>query len=174
LQEHFRNGAVIVATTNEDDLLERAGVHGVISLHGNLFDTSCAADCGWSVRDTADNSHSFMVCPQCGGEVRPGSIWYGEAIARRAMRAIQIFTPDACLVIGSSCVVQPVAEIAPEMAMDGHPVVEINPQETPLSTIARHSLRANAADVLPTLVDMLTSSVMRDQVEKALHKQIIS
>jgi len=168
LQEHYRDGAVIVATTNEDDLLERAGVHGVISLHGNLFDTCCANDCGWSKRDTADNSYSFMKCPDCGVNVRPGSIWYGESIVRRAMRAIQIFTPDACLVIGSSCVVQPVAEIAPELALSGNPVVEINSEETPLSSIANISLRANAIDVLPDLVDMLTSTLVRRQTEKAL------
>ena len=117
LQEQYQDGRVIVATTNEDDLLERAGVHGVLSLHGNLFDTTCAADCGWSVRDTADNGYSFMACPDCGADVRPGSIWYGESVARKGMRAIQIFNPDACLVIGSSCLVQPVAEIAPEMAL---------------------------------------------------------
>lgn len=174
LQEQFDDGAVIVATTNEDDLLARAGVHGVIQLHGSLFNTVCAADCGWQVRDTADNSHSFVACPACGADVRPGSIWYGESIARCAMRAIQIFAPDACLVIGSSCLVQPVAEIAPELALSGNPVVEVNREETPLSSIAHHSLRANAIDVLPTLVDMLTSAVMRDQAEKVLHKQIIS
>ncbi len=168
LQEHYDEGRVIVATTNEDDLLERAGVHGVISLHGNLFETTCAADCGWSAHDTADNSYSFMPCPECGADVRPGSIWYGESIARCGMRAIQIFQPDACLVIGSSCLVQPVAEIAPEMAMAGNPVVEINSEETPLSSIANYSLRANTIDVLPTLVDMLTSKIVRQQTEEAL------
>ncbi len=173
LQEHYADGRVVVSTTNEDDLLERAGVHGVISLHGNLFDTTCSKDCGWSIRDTADNGYSFMACPQCGSDTRPGSIWYGESIARCSIRAIQIFAPDACLVIGSSCLVQPVAEIAPEMALAGNPVVEINSEETPLSGIATHSLRANTIDVLPTLVDMLTSKVVRGQAEQALQKQAL-
>lgn len=172
LQQHYLDGRVIIATTNEDDLLERAGVHGVINLHGNLFDTCCADNCGWTVRDTADNSYSFVACPQCGADVRPGSIWYGECIAQPGMRAIQIFNPDACLVVGSSCLVQPVAAIAPEMALAGHPVVEINSAETPLSNIAQVSVRANAIDVLPALVDMLTSDMMRAEQEEALHNSL--
>ncbi|NRA38095.1 MAG: NAD-dependent deacylase, partial [Planctomycetes bacterium] len=155
LQEQYHDGRVIVATTNEDDLLERAGVHGSIPLHGSLFDTSCSADCGWMIRDNADNSYSFVDCPQCGAAVRPGSIWYGEAIARRGIRAIQIFAPDACIVIGSSSLVQPVAGIAPELALSGNPVIEINAEDTPLSNVATVSLRGHTIDVLPQLVDGL-------------------
>ena len=44
-------GQVLIATTNEDDLLERAGIRPVVHLHGSLFATSCANDCGWSVVD---------------------------------------------------------------------------------------------------------------------------
>lgn len=67
---------------------------------------------------------------------------------------------------------QPVAAIAPEMALAGHPVVEINSAETPLSNIAQVSVRANAIDVLPALVDMLTSDMMRAEQEEALHNSL--
>lgn len=168
LQQHFpRPGRVLMATTNEDDLLERAGVHPVLHLHGSLFDTMCSAHCGWRVRDHQDNSMSMIPCPRCGARVRPGSVWYGEQLPREPLHAIAEFDPDGCLLVGSSCLVQPAAEIPPEMAMDGLPVVEINPDETPFSSIASVSLRGTAKDILPGLVDLLTSHTVRGQRTKS-------
>ncbi len=167
LQRHLPDPArVLVATTNEDDLLERAGVHPVVHLHGSLFDTRCVADCGWRACDDDDNSLSLGLCPRCGARVRPGSVWFGEALPRPALEAIAHFDPDGCLLVGSSCLVQPAAAIPPEMAMAGRPVVEINPDETPFSRIAASSLRGTAKDLLPPLVDLLTSRTIQDQLRR--------
>jgi NAD-dependent deacetylase len=157
---------MLIATTNEDDLLERAGVRAVHHLHGSLYDTACAADCGWRARDDQDNSRSLVPCPRCGAAVRPGSVWFGEDLPRGPLDAIAEFDPDGCLLVGSSCLVQPAAAIPPEMAVAGLPVVEVNADETPFSRIAAHSLRGTAKDVLPALVDLLTSGTVRDQVRK--------
>jgi len=164
LQRHLPSPArVLMATTNEDDLLERAGVQGVLHLHGALFDTACAAGCGWRARDDQDNSMSLMPCPRCGAPTRPGSVWYGEALPRAPLQAIAAFDADGCLLVGSSCLVQPAAAIPPEMAMAGLPVVEINATETPFSSVATCSLRGTAKDLLPGLVDLLTSQTVQDQ-----------
>lgn len=157
------NRQVLVATTNEDDLLERAGVQPVLHLHGSLFDTECAAHCGWRVCDDADNSWSLRHCPRCGARVRPGSVWFGEPVPRSALSALEHFDPDGCLVVGSSSLVQPVAAIPPELALAGSPVVDINIAETPLSGTAAVHLRGPACAVLPALVDHLTSEVVRRQ-----------
>lgn len=163
LERHFHDGRVLVATTNEDDLLERAGVERVLHLHGSLFDTVCAAGCGWNARDTDDNSLSLVPCPRCGGAVRPGSVWFGEPLPQRPLEAISAFDPDACLLVGSSCIVQPAAAIPAELALAGRPVVEVNPEPTGFSDSARVSLRGTARDLLPPLVDLLTSRTIRDQ-----------
>lgn len=165
LQKHGP-GQVLVATTNEDDLLERAGVQPVLHLHGSLFDTICAAGCGWRTRDDHDNGCSLMPCPRCGAPVRPGSVWFGEALPRGPLEAIAQFDPDGCLLVGSSCLVQPAAEIPPEMAVAGLPVIEINAEETPFSRIATFALRGAARDVLPMIVDLLTSDTVRAQVRR--------
>ena len=158
---------VLVATTNEDDLLERAGVATVVHLHGSLFDTTCAAGCGWRARDSLDNGLSFLPCPGCGGPVRPGSVWFGEPLAPGAMAQIEAFDPDAVLVIGSSSLVQPAAAIGPETALAGHPVVEINPVPTPLSQVSGClPLHGPAKRVLPPLVDLLTSRLLRDKTSR--------
>jgi len=165
LQKHGP-GAVLVATTNEDDLLERAGVDPVLHMHGSLFDTICHARCGWHARDTHDNGLSLMPCPQCGARVRPGSVWFGEDLPQSPLDAMAQFDADGCLLVGSSCLVQPVSAIPPEMAVAGLPVIEINAEETPFSRIATVSLRGPARDVLPLLVDLLTSDTVRAQVRR--------
>ena len=164
LQKHFPEpNRVLIATTNEDDLLERAGVSPVLHLHGSLFDTVCAEGCGWRSRDAIDNGLSFLDCPSCGGRVRPGSVWFGEPMPVGVMDVIARFNPDGCLVVGSSGVVQPAAAIPPELALAGNPVVEINPVPTPLSEVAAHHLQGTAKDFLPGLVDLLTSHAVRNK-----------
>ncbi len=167
LQGHFPGGQVLIATTNEDDLLERAGISPVVHLHGSLFDTACAAGCGWRQRDGEDNSLSMVPCPRCGSPTRPGSVWYGEAVPQASLLAISQFDPDGCLLVGSSCIVQPVSEIPAEMALAKLPVVEINLDETPFSPVASCSLRGTAKGLMPGLVDLLTSRTVRDQLRRS-------
>ncbi|TVR47029.1 MAG: NAD-dependent deacylase [Planctomycetota bacterium] len=154
---------VLVATTNEDDLLERAGLESVIQLHGSLFTTRCLDSCGWEVSDDADNAWSLRDCPRCGARTRPGSIWFGEKLDPELTQALEDFAADGCLVVGSSSVVQPIAAIPPEMALAGLPVVEVNIARTPLSDSVTVHLQGSAASILPHLVDQLTSAVIRAQ-----------
>lgn len=163
LQKHFADATVLVATTNEDDLLDRAGVLQVVHLHGMLFDTICDAGCGWGQRDGEDNSLSLAPCPRCGALTRPGSVWFGEPLSAGVFESVQAFDADGCIVVGSSCSVEPVSGIPAELARARIPVVEINPAETPFSSLATVSLRSSAREALPVLVDLLTSRTMREQ-----------
>ena len=164
LQRHFPPpGQVLVATTNEDDLLERAGVTPVLHLHGSLFETVCTGGCGWRAPDDHDNACSMMPCPRCGARVRPGSVWYEESLPHAPLQAIDQFDPDGCLLIGSSCLVQPAAAIPSDLVAAGRPVVEIYTEVTPQTTIATCSINGTAKDVLPGLVDLLTSRTVQDQ-----------
>lgn len=165
LQRHFPAARVLVATTNEDDLLERAGVSDVVHLHGSLFHTRCTA-CPWMDDDRLDNALSLLPCPRCGAPVRPGSVWFGEPLPRAALDRLGAFAPDGCLLVGSSCLVQPAAGIPLDLQVHGAPVVELNPEETPLSALVACSIRGPARELLPPLADLLTSSIMRDQQQR--------
>lgn len=165
IQRHFPAAQVLVATTNEDDLLERAGVPEVLHLHGSLFTTRCTA-CDWGDDDHLDNALSLLPCPRCGAPVRPGSVWFGEELPRAGLDRLHAFDPDGCLLVGSSCLVQPTAGIPLDLQMQGRPVVEVNPEETPLSAVVACSLRGTARDVLPPLADLLTSATMREQLAR--------
>lgn len=162
LQRHFPAAEVLVATTNEDDLLERAGVTGVLHLHGTITSTICADRCGWPGVEDPEDRFSRAGCPACGGATRPGSVWFGEPLPGGLLDRLHAFDPDGCLVIGSSNQVQPVAGIPCELALHRVPVVEINPLATPLSSLAIH-LPGLAQELLPPLVDLLTSATVRDQ-----------
>lgn len=166
LQNHFSDAAVLVVTTNEDDLLERAGVSSVLHVHGHIFETACQAQCGWRQKDSDDNSLSFAPCPRCGQPTRPGSVWFGEPLPQDLLDRVHHFNADGCIVVGSSCLVAPVSGIPAELVTAGVPVVEINPEETPFSSLASLSLRMTAKDALPPLVDLLTSRTMRDQLRR--------
>ncbi len=86
--------------------------------------------------------------------LRPDVVWFGEMLPERALlaageaaRSAEIF-----LVIGTSGIVEPAASLARVAAQAGARVVEINPEPTPLSSVAHDVFRESAAAVLPRLV----------------------
>jgi len=56
------------------------------------------------------------------------------------------------LVIGTSAVVYPAASLAPIAKSAGARVIEINPEQTPLSSHVDLSLRGEAGEMLPRLI----------------------
>jgi NAD-dependent deacetylase len=99
-------------TQNVDGLHQRAGSDGVIEFHGNLFEDRCF-DEGCIVAD-ADMSAEVPVCPGCGGNLRPGVVWFGEAIPESAMHAAAAAVSgcDLFFSIGTSALVWPAAGLA--------------------------------------------------------------
>lgn len=93
----------------------------------------------------------------CGGLIRPNVVWFGEGLPADAWdRSVEaVRTADVAIVVGTSAVVYPAAGL-PELALaSGVPVIEINPEETPLSSSATLSLREKSASALPTLLQRL-------------------
>jgi len=84
-------------------------------------------------------------------------VWFGEQLPteawERSMAAVA--GADVAIVVGTSAVVYPAASL-PELALsEGIPVIEVNPEETPLSHSATISLRETAATALPGLLQRL-------------------
>ena len=62
---------------------------------------------------------------------------------------------DLAIVVGTSAIVYPAAGL-PELALaEGIPVIEVNPERTPLSDSATICLRETAATALPRLLQRL-------------------
>jgi NAD-dependent deacetylase len=162
LQTRF--AAFTLITQNVDGLHQRAGSTGVVELHGNIWRARCARRCGvvrqLSLPDAgghADAGPAALPTCNCGALLRPDIVWFGESLDPRhldaAMEAAR--AADLFLVVGTSALVYPAAGIPLVAARAGAAVVEINPDDTPLSALAAIVLRGPAADVLSALESRL-------------------
>ncbi len=157
---------LLIATQNVDGLHRRCGSRNVVELHGSLAAFRCLD--GAHPYDPADlealHATSDEVeppeCPQCGSPVRPGVVWFGEALPTAAVQGAwaAVQNCDALLVVGTSALVYPAAEL-PEIAVRrGCPVVEVNPDATPLTPKADVWWGERAAIALPQLAEHLTAT----------------
>lgn len=153
---------VSIATQNIDDLHERAGSQVLAHLHGSLADFRCF-DCDapydGEVEVPAEPVERLdpPSCAECGGDVRPGVVWFGESLPLDAVdathAAIEALEPgDVALVVGTSGIVYPAAGLPAMARAEGATVIEVNPHETEISDMCHLHLRGSAADVLPRLV----------------------
>ncbi len=154
-----RHRPVSIVTQNVDDLHERAGSDVLAHLHGSLAAFRCL-DCGrpyaGPIPDAAEDGRLDPPrCEACGGPIRPGVVWFGEALPEKAFSdAVAACTDaDLLLVVGTSGLVYPAAGLPGLARRSGVPVVEINPTPTQLSASADHLWRTTAALGLPALVD---------------------
>jgi len=125
---------LLLVTQNVDDLHERAGSHGVIHLHGSLRAPRCFActrPYTQPLNDQPEPSAGAIEpprCLRCNGKIRPGVVWFGEALPQQPLKTAFQAAQDADLLLslGTSGVVQPAAQI-PEIARrHGARVLHIN------------------------------------------------
>ncbi|NPB07022.1 MAG: NAD-dependent deacylase [Aquificae bacterium] len=144
-------------TQNVDGLHQKAGSEKVIELHGNIWKVRCLS-CGAEYYDyRAPLPEIPPRCKHCGGLVRPGVVWFGEPLPPEALE--QAFNAaresDYFIVVGTSAVVYPAAQL-PFVAKEyGATVIEVNPEETPVTRIADLSLREKASTGLKKVYEML-------------------
>jgi NAD-dependent deacetylase len=150
-QTRFKD--LTVVTQNIDGLHQAAGSRKVIELHGNIWRARCLeCESLYEVRDLKFEA-SVPVCFDCGGDLRPDVVLFGEmlpvgAFEAAAMRAQMC---ELCFVVGTSAVVYPAASI-PEIARAASAyVVEVNPEPTPLSDLCDEVLAGKAGEILPLL-----------------------
>lgn len=154
---------LVLATQNVDDLHERAGTTNVLHLHGEISATRCRRCAApQSIRIEPEWAHAPQLrveppkCTHCGGPLRPGVVWFGEALPEqafgKALRAAR--EADLVLVVGTSGLVYPAAGL-PDLAPAVSPRYEINPQPSALSVRMDGLWRASAGQALPQLVELV-------------------
>lgn len=142
-----------LVTQNVDGLHQRAGSTGVIEFHGNLFSNRCHLE----GREVNCNDDTVPMCPECGSMVRPGVIWFGEAIPEQALNTSFAAASDCDLFlsIGTSSLVYPAAGLA-EIAREADAITaEVNPNPTDHSDNFEIAVRGQAGHVLPELIESL-------------------
>ena len=160
-------GRATIVTQNVDGLHEAAARSEAgdrdptralpLELHGALFRdrcTRCVRRFPASASVDASSLETLPRCPECGALARPDVVWFGELLDATALgRAFdEAGGADVCLVVGTSALVHPAASIPLITLKRGGLVVEVNPDLTPISAYARISVRAPAAEALPTLL----------------------
>lgn len=146
-------------TQNVDDLHERAGSQGVIHLHGSLFRFRChRCRAPYALRDEDRTAPEPPTCPQCDGRVRPDVVWFGEMLPQRALQAAldAARASHLFLVVGTSGVVYPAAQLPYTAQASGAAIIEVNPAPTPITQIADVHLAGPSGEVLPMLFDAET------------------
>lgn len=146
----------LLVTQNVDGLHQRAGSHRVAALHGDIWATRCLA-CGDRRREPGRVFDSLPPrCEACGGMLRPDIVWFGEMLPAEPLAAIDAFlgagAVDLALVIGTSALFGYIAHWAGEAQAAGALLVEINPEETPLSGRCDIHLRGPSGEILPRLL----------------------
>jgi NAD-dependent deacetylase len=129
-----------------------------LELHGALFGDRCSG-CGHRSRAPRSGGEGpdpggLPCCDACGALLRPDVVWFGEGLDPEVLdRAVHAASSaDLCLVVGTSAVVQPAASVPLQTLRAGGDVVEVNPDETPLSPHCRAVLRGPSGEILPTLL----------------------
>jgi NAD-dependent deacetylase len=144
-------------TQNVDNLHRLAGSTEILELHGNIYRNKCA-ECGRPFAEAElIDPKEIPACSQCGGRIRPDVVWFGEMLPEDVIELAFERSEEADLFfsIGTSALVHPAATLPVVAKRHGAILVEINPEETPLSGIADFSLAQPSGQVLPALVELL-------------------
>jgi NAD-dependent deacetylase len=152
--ERRRASGFTLVTQNVDGLHDRAGSRAVCKLHGDLWTLRCL-ECGAEAHDERVPLPELPPrCEGCGGMLRPGVVWFGEALPEAALYAAfqAASTCDVMLVVGTSSQVYPAAALGPLARQAGARVIEVNVEETAHSGLADVSLRGAAGTVLPGIL----------------------
>ncbi len=151
------NKRVTVITQNIDGLHQAAGSETVIELHGSLWKLRCCV-CDWRAEDLSAPLRELR-CPQCeeAGRAdvykRPDIVWFGDSLANSNLVAVQeaLTRCDLLISIGTSAVVYPAAQMPLIAKRGGALLVEVNPEETPLSDIYDVAIRGTATKALAAM-----------------------
>lgn len=138
-------------TQNVDGLHEAAGSRNVVRLHGSLWQLRCTRE-GTRFEDRRVPLADLPPrCAQCGALLRPDVVWFGEPLDSNVLQAATDASAWArtMIVIGTSAIVYPAASLPMIAKQNGARLIEINPDETPLSGSADEVLRGPAAIELP-------------------------
>lgn len=144
---------VTLITQNVDALLDAAGAHDVIHMHGRLDRALCAA-CGhrWPAPPRMPRG---MACPACGkAAARPDIVWFGEMPYHMDRIGEALEKADVFAAIGTSGNVYPAAGFVDLAREAGAETVELNLAPTAPGRFDRH-LDGPASRTVPAWVDTL-------------------
>ena len=152
---------VAVATQNTDGLHQDSGSRRVIELHGSGRTVQCL-DCG--NREPRSEVQARLEvempprCSVCGGIfLKPTVVLFGEPMPHAAVKEAFALAreADVMLVVGSSLVVYPAADIPVAAVRSGASLIVINAEPTPVDEFAAVVIRGKSGEVLPEIIRLI-------------------
>lgn len=150
-----RTPCLTLITQNVDSLHEAAGNGNVLHLHGHLDRFRChRCRTPYVLQEPDRRAQRPPVCPHCGAWIRPDVVWFGEAlppaVLEAAWRAVE--RCDVMLVVGTSGMVTPAAQLPRIAKRAGAEIIDVDPQPGPLSALAHLFLPGRSSEILPRLL----------------------
>jgi NAD-dependent deacetylase len=138
-----------VVTQNTDGLHARAGVRGVVELHGSLWRLRCPRH--GALEDLAAGAYARRRCAACGASLRPDIVWFEDPVDPHvfARAAARISECGTFVAVGTSAVVYPAAGLIPLARQCGARMIELNVDDTELSHLFDEHWRGAAGRLLP-------------------------
>ena len=152
---------VAVVTQNTDGLHQVSGSRRVIELHGSGRTVQCL-ECG-KLEPRAEVQARLEVempprCPNCGGTfLKPTVVLFGEPMPTDAINeAFDLARQaDVMLVVGSSLVVHPAADVPLVAIQSGARLIVINAEPTPFDRFASVVIHGRSGEVLPEIARLI-------------------
>jgi len=130
---------VTILTQNIDGLHQRSGSTRVLELHGSIIRI---------------NDKLPPKCSSCNNILRPDVVWFGEPLPQDVWnQAIsEANSCDVMIIAGTSLVVSPANTLPVYAKQNNALLIEINPEQTVMSSEMDLSLKMTSAKALPNLI----------------------
>jgi NAD-dependent deacetylase len=152
-------------TQNIDSLHHAAGSDPelIVELHGHMREVMCmSCDERAPMERALDRvraGEDDPPCRSCGGILKSATISFGQNLVADDLRRADLAARgcDLLLALGSTLAVFPAADVVPLAVASGARVVIVNGSPTAMDTMADAVIRGRLGDVLPRLVEPLST-----------------
>jgi NAD-dependent deacetylase len=167
LAELYRLGFLkTVITQNIDGLHQKAGVpdDATIELHGNNLRVRCMS-CGSlsSIHEAHERIQSGDLAPECecGGFLKPDTISFGQSLRSDVLAKAdeQCRLSSAMLIIGSTLIVHPAAELPSKAKQSGAFIAIINLSDTPCDAMCDLLIREKAGIAMQAIINQVNRMI---------------
>ena len=160
----------VVITQNIDDLHQKSGVpeEKIIELHGTTKYVYCI-ECGKRyarevIQEWLEAGDKSPECEDCSGILKSATVAFGEPMPVEEVEMAEKHAQecDLFIVVGSSLVVYPAAQLPLTAKRHGGRLVIINMSSTPHDAYADMVITGKAGNILPQLVAEVKEAMSKD------------
>ena len=179
MEKYFGDRFTLI-TQNVDNLHLRAGnsLNKTYQIHGNIFFSRCKKECSVQIypvpeklqgkangEDLSESDRNMLVCPNCGGPLRPHVLWFDESYNEQyyhyfsSMEAAE--KTELLIIVGTSGATNLPNMVAMEVKKHNGIIIDINIEENLFAKLAVSGKRGGfikekSSEALPAIMQILT------------------